>query len=160
MLFFAREYFTPVSSPAALGLTPGATAPHAEQARTATAQHAGRKGRAVRRRPTVAAATTELDPIPNAEKNGKNASNSIPERRRRRRSFSMAMARRSGGAGRSPRERKKRCKGGRSGVGRAAYFYAQNRPICQLLGDQELGWETIRDYFFDFSQKIKDGEEK
>jgi len=29
-----------------------------------------------------------------------------------------------------------------------------------FLEDGELGWETIRDYFFDFSQKIKDGEEK
>ena len=50
--------------------------------------------------------------------------------------------------------------GGGSGVRKAAYFYAQVRSIWQLLEDGELGWETIRDYFFDFSQKIKDGEEK
>ena len=60
---------------------------------------------------------------------------------------------------RSPREKKTR-KGGGSGVRKAAYFYAQVRSIWQLLEDGELGWETIRDYFFDFSQKIKDGEEK
>jgi len=56
--------------------------------------------------------------------------------------------------------RKKTREGGGSGVRKAAYFYAQGRSIWQLLEDGELGWETIRDYFFDFSQKIKDGEEK
>ena len=71
----------------------------------------------------------------------------------------MAMERRSGRVGRSPREKKTR-EGGGSGVRKAAYFYAQGRSIWQLLEDGELGWETIRDYFFDFSQKIKDGEEK
>jgi len=51
-------------------------------------------------------------PIPNTGKNGKNRWNSIPERRRRRRrrrslfSTAMAMERRSGRAGRSPREKK------------------------------------------------------
>jgi len=100
-------------------------------------------------------------PIPNTRENGKNRWNSIPERRRRHSLFStaMAMERRSGRVGRSPREKKTR-EGGGSGVRKAAYFYAQGRSIWQLLEDGELGWETIRDYFFDFSQKIKDGEEK
>ena len=34
--------------------------------------------------------------------------------------------------------------GGRDGERwRCAYFYAQLNPICQLLGDEELGWGTI-----------------
>ena len=148
-----------------------------EKGRPSMAQHAGRKGRAAIRRPTAAAATIErvclyptrrrrthatvgLYPTPEKMENGWN---SIPERRRRRRrslfSTAMAMARRSGRAGRSPREKKTR-EGGGSGVRKAAYFYAQGRSIWQLLEDGELGWETIGDYFFDFSQKIKDGEEK
>ena len=138
-----------------------------EKGRPSMAQHAGRKGRAAIRRPT-AAATTErvcLYPTrrrrthatvglyPTLEKMEKNRWNSIPERRRRRRSlFSMAMARRSGRAGRSPREKKTR-EGGGSGVRKAAYFYAQGRSIWQLLEDGELGWETIGDYFFLFSPK-------
>ena len=44
---------------------------------------------------------------------------------------------------------------GRSG----AYFYAQERPIYQLLEDGKLEWETIGGYIFLFSQKNKDGEE-
>ena len=44
---------------------------------------------------------------------------------------------------------------GRSG----AYFYAQRRSICQLLGDVELGWWTIEECFFLFFKKGKDEED-
>ena len=42
---------------------------------------------------------------------------------------------------------------------RSAYFYAQGRPIYQLLRDEELGWKTIGEFFV-FSKKNKDGKEK
>ena len=51
--------------------------------------------------------------------------------------------------GRGDRERRRR-----------AYFYAQGNPICQLIGDGELGWGTIGECFFYFFLKNKDGEEK
>jgi len=50
--------------------------------------------------------------------------------------------------GRANRERRRR-----------AYFYAQGyaqgNPICQLLGDEELEWETIGEWFFWFFQKTR-----
>ena len=48
----------------------------------------------------------------------------------------------------------------RSGVARGAYFYAQGNPICQLLGDEELEWETIGEWFFLVFPKDENGEEK
>ena len=46
--------------------------------------------------------------------------------------------------------------------GRSAYIYAHIHPICQLLEDGEVRWETIGEYFFYFFQKNKnkDGEER
>ena len=42
---------------------------------------------------------------------------------------------------------------GRWGVTKACVFFAQGNPICQLLGDRELQWETIGDCFMPFSKK-------
>ena len=49
---------------------------------------------------------------------------------------------------------------GRSGATRGAYFYAQGSLIYKLLGDGELGWGTIRVFFYIFFKKNKDWEEK
>jgi len=49
-----------------------------------------------------------------------------------------------GGMARGRRRRKKKSRGRGDGERwRCAYFYAQLNPICQLLGDEELGWGTI-----------------
>jgi hypothetical protein len=67
---------------------------------------------------------------------------------------------RSGGVGKK-RAMKKKSRGSSDRESRrSAYFYAQGRPIYQLLADGELEWETIGEYFFAFSQKNKDGKEK
>ena len=66
----------------------------------------------------------------------------------------------SGGVGKK-RAMKKKSRGSSDRESRrSAYFYAQGRPIYQLLADGELEWETIGEYFFAFSQKNKDGKEK
>ena len=43
---------------------------------------------------------------------------------------------------------------------KCAHFYAQGNPICQLLRDGKLEWETIGEWFFGFFSKKKDEEEK
>jgi len=45
--------------------------------------------------------------------------------------------------GRRRRDKKKSRGRGDGEQQRRAYFYAQGSPICQLLGDGELGWGTI-----------------
>ena len=64
--------------------------------------------------------------------------------------------------GRRRRQKKKVTREERWEATERAHFYAQGNPICQLLGDGKLGWETIGKWFFDsfFFQKNKDGEEK
>ena len=43
---------------------------------------------------------------------------------------------------------------------RGVCIFTQGSSIYQLLGDEELGWRTIGEYFLTFFQKNKDGEEK
>ena len=72
------------------------------------------------------------------------------------------MAQRRDGEGKKTTRQKKKSRGRGDGERRRhAYFYAQGNPICQLLGDEKLGWGTIGKWFFDFLfPKNKDGEEK
>ena len=65
------------------------------------------------------------------------------------------MARRKDGAGKKKAPEKKSRGRGDGERRRRAYFYAQGNPICQLLEDRELGWETIGECFLPFSKKIK-----
>ena len=58
--------------------------------------------------------------------------------------------------GRSPRQKNRVGRGDREERWRA-YFYAMEREICQLLGDEELDRELLERFFFLFSQKIRMG---
>jgi hypothetical protein len=55
-----------------------------------------------------------------------------------------SMAQRRDGAGKKMKRQKKVTGEGRWG----ANFYAQGNPIGQLLGDRELRWRTIGEWFF------------
>ena len=64
------------------------------------------------------------------------------------------MAQRRDGAGKKMKRQKKVTGEGRWG----ANFYAQGNPIGQLLGDRELRWRTIGEWFFLlFPQKTRMG---
>ena len=68
------------------------------------------------------------------------------------------MARRKDGAGKKKAPEKKKSRGRGDGERRRrAYFYAQENPICQLLEDRELGWETIVECFLTFFKKLRMG---
>ena len=51
------------------------------------------------------------------------------------------------GRSRGEHSGKKRATGKKGGW---EYFYAQENSICQLLGDRELGWGIIGEWFFAF----------